>query len=198
MELLLIRHGEAEPVTDGAGSALTPLTEAGRAQAGRLANDLAAGLFGEIRAVVCSTMNRARQTAMPIADAVGLEIRSDPRLAELDVEWSSYGTGVEDTRTRQAGYDELNAGRWGRHRYDPAAFTARVHDGIDDVVTQVPDGAAAVICHGGVISAYLAHLLGLDRVMFLTPDHCSITRVLAEPGGYREILSVNERSFLRP
>jgi probable phosphoglycerate mutase len=34
----------------------------------------------------------------------------------------------------------------------------------------------AVVCHGGVINAYLATVLALDRMLFFSPDYTSIRR----------------------
>ncbi|WP_181782969.1 histidine phosphatase family protein [Pseudonocardia pini] len=196
MELLLIRHARPEHVHGGSEPADPPLTARGRDQARLLSKAVADGAFGTVDAVVSSTMRRARQTAEPVVQALGLVLQTDVRLCELDLGWTTYGTGVEDMSTRRAAYDEMNAGRWGTNRYDPAAFTARVRAGVEDVVA-AHAGRAAIVCHGGVVSAYLAHLLGTPGPMFLTPDHCSVTRVLAEPDGYREVLSVNETLHMR-
>jgi probable phosphoglycerate mutase len=197
VELLLVRHARPERVDGGRVAADPGLTPAGLGQAQLLAKAFAAGAFGPVAAIVTSTMLRARQTAEPVAEALGLTAHADERLAELDVGWTSYGTGVESFPTRRAGYDELNAGRWGSNTYDPDAFAARVRAGVDDVIARYPQGDVVVVCHGGVISAYLAHVVGSGRLLFLTPDHCSVTRVLAEPDGYREVLSVNESLHMR-
>lgn len=197
MELLLVRHAQPERIDGGSAPADPGLTVTGRGQAQQLAEAFAAGAFGPVDAIVTSTMLRARQTAEPVAEALGLTAGTDERLAELDLGWTTYGAGVESFPSRRAAYDEMNAGRWGSNTYDPGGFAARVRAGVEDVVARQPRGTVAVLCHGGVISAYLAHVVGAARMLFLTPDHCSVTRVLAEPDGYREVLSVNENLHMR-
>ncbi|MFI9008764.1 histidine phosphatase family protein [Actinosynnema sp. NPDC053489] len=75
MRLILVRHGETASnvrmVLDSVPPG-PPLTDAGRAQAAALAEQLA----GEpVTAVYASTAVRARQTAEPVAAAHGLDVR---------------------------------------------------------------------------------------------------------------------------
>lgn len=192
-----MRHAQPESVAGGVEPADPGLTAEGWSQSQRLAKALAAGSYGPIDAVVTSSMQRARQTAEPLTEALGLVARADERLAELDLGWTTYGAGVESFPSRQAAYHEMNAGRWGANTYDRAAFAARVRAGVEEVVERQSGTRVAVVCHGGVISAYLAHVLGTARMLFFTPDHCSVTRVLAGPGDYRELLSANESLHMR-
>ena len=58
----------------------------------------------------------------------------------------------------------------------------------------------AVVCHGGVINAYLAHVLGLGGEMargFFYPNYTSIHRVAAASSGERSVVTINETSHLR-
>ena len=75
MRLFLVRHAEVAP---GEPDALRPLTQAGRASARALAEQLAAE---EPDAVLCSPLLRARETAEAIARAAGLTAEPDERLA---------------------------------------------------------------------------------------------------------------------
>ena len=70
MELLLIRHGLPVRRELEIGAADPELSEAGHAQAGHLAEYLAAE--APLDALYASTLNRARQTADPIAERFGL------------------------------------------------------------------------------------------------------------------------------
>ncbi len=197
-QLLLVRHARPETVGSGASAvADPPLNAEGRAQAAVLASSLAAGHYGAVTAVVTSTMRRARETAEPLTEALGLVATADARLVELDRDWTTYGQGLEAYPTRQAAYREMSAGRWCGNTYDPVEFRTRVRDGLDAVVERHPGGVVAVVCHGGVISAYLAGILGLEQAVFVAPDHCSVTRVLAGPGADREVLSLNESLHMR-
>lgn len=194
--VLLVRHGHVAPAT-GSDLAGPPLSAQGREQAEVTARAFGAGLFGPVDAVVSSTMLRARETAEPLAKALGLVPSFDERLVELDHGWTVYGTGVESYPTRCAAYEALSQGRWGTQTYDPQAFADRVETAVHDVVAAHPAGTVAVVCHGGVVSAYLARVLGIGQVVFFVPDNCSVTRVLAEQDGYREMVSANETLHLR-
>lgn len=194
--VLLVRHGHVDPAA-GTQAADPPLSADGHRQAETTARAFTAGLFGSLDAVVTSTMRRARETAAPLAAALDLTPSPDERLVELDHGWTSYGTGGHLYQTRAAMYEALSAGRWGPDRFDPTAFADRVQAAVDDVVAAHPAGTVAVVCHGGVVSAYLSRVLGVERVVFFIPDNCSVTRVLAEPDGYSELLSANETLHLR-
>lgn len=196
MELLLVRHARPEVVFAGGTIADPPLTEEGRAQAQLLAKALAGGLYGPVTAVVTSTMQRAIQTAEPSTEALGVVAETDERIVELDQGWTTYGTGLDAYPTREDAWRSMNSGTWGSNTFDPIAFRARVRAGIDDIAGRHADGSVAVVCHGGVISAYLAEVLGVARSVFFSPDYCSVSRVLAEPG-YRELLSANETLHMR-
>lgn len=194
--LLLVRHGLPEVVLD-ADYADPPLTQRGRQQAGAVAGAAAGGAWGTVSAVVSSTMRRARETTQPLTDALALEAGTDDRLVEFDAGWTSHGAGLEAYSTRQAAFEAMNDGRWGANTFDPKTFTSRVVRGMEAVIESHPTGTVAVVCHGGVISAYLAHVLGIERTIVFAPDHGSVSRVLAETSGYREVLSVNEAQHLR-
>ncbi len=80
IELYLVRHAHAGDATRWTGDdARRPLTAKGRTQADRLARHLGA-LRVDIDVVVSSPKVRARETAEPIAHALGMEIRIDARL----------------------------------------------------------------------------------------------------------------------
>jgi broad specificity phosphatase PhoE len=81
--LLLLRHGETDRNAAGRsqGRADEPLNERGRAQAAAAGGALA--LLAPA-AVYSSDASRARATAAAVAADCGLEVRVDPRLAELD------------------------------------------------------------------------------------------------------------------
>lgn len=52
-----------------------------------------------------------------------------------------------------------------------------------------------VVCHGGVINAYLAHLLGIVPDMLFLPAHASVSRVRAL-GERRALHSLNDRDHV--
>ena len=80
IELYLVRHAHAGDATRWTGDdARRPLTAKGTMQADRLARHLAA-LRVDIDMVLSSPKVRARETAEPIAQALGMEARIDARL----------------------------------------------------------------------------------------------------------------------
>jgi probable phosphoglycerate mutase len=55
-----------------------------------------------------------------------------------------------------------------------------------------------MVCHGGVINAYVSHCLGLPNSRgFFYPNYTSIHRIAAARSGERSIVTLNETSHLR-
>jgi ribonuclease H / adenosylcobalamin/alpha-ribazole phosphatase len=79
----LVRHGQTERSATGtySGRLDVPLTDAGRDQAQRTAQQLSGA---GIDAVVTSPLARALETAQAIADAAGVALTVDERLTEVD------------------------------------------------------------------------------------------------------------------
>jgi broad specificity phosphatase PhoE len=196
MELLLVRHGRPHAIENNDDGADPGLTDDGQSQSRRLALALAADIYGPVTAVVSSTMRRAVETAGPTAEALGLEVTLDKRLVELDDGSKRYGNGFTQFTNRADAWAAINRGEWDGHRFDPQAFVARVVEGMDAVVHDNPEGRVVVFCHGGVISAYLGHVTLTEKPLFFDPDHASVSRVLADPSDYRELLSANECGHL--
>ncbi len=206
MQLLLIRHGRPHPVTEIGAVADPALDDLGHQQAAMVAQALAVGTYGRVVGVASSTMRRALETARPTADALGLDITADRRITELDDGSSSYGNGgFTDFPTRREAWASINAGRWSGHVFDPAAFVTRVVEGMEYLIGlhagqtgpgASADEALAVFCHGGVISAYVGHVVRTAQPLFVNPDHASVSRLLVDHDGYREVLSLNERAHL--
>ncbi|HEX6403301.1 MAG TPA: bifunctional RNase H/acid phosphatase [Pseudonocardiaceae bacterium] len=82
--LLMLRHGQTEFSAQGrySGRADRPLTELGERQAAAAAARLSSA--GDVAAVVSSPMLRARQTAEPVAGALGVPLRVHDGLIEAD------------------------------------------------------------------------------------------------------------------
>ncbi|MBA2327277.1 MAG: histidine phosphatase family protein [Actinobacteria bacterium] len=87
--IVFVRHGETTPNRQGLllGRADPALTDRGRRQADELAEWIGAW---EPVAVLASPLARARETAAPIAAAVGCDVEIDDRLIEIDYgEWEA-------------------------------------------------------------------------------------------------------------
>ena len=196
MELLLIRHALPVRIEGEEGTAADPeLTELGHEQARALAEYLA----GEhIDALYVSPLRRARQTAEPVSAQLGLEAIVDDELAEFD-RHSHFYIPIEELREeKDERWDDLIAGRWGDDgEVDPATFKDVVVEAVERVIAAHRGQTVAIVCHGGVINAYFAHLLQLDFPMFFEPAYTSVSRVLASRSGHRQLKSINEHAHVR-
>lgn len=196
MELLLIRH--ALPVRrelEEGEIADPPLAEQGHAQAKALAEWLA---DERIDAIYASPMRRAYQTAEHVADRLGLPIVVDAELAEFDRQ-SHFYIPIEELRAeKDERWDDLVAGRWGVDgEVDPETFKSVVVEAVERVVEANPSKTVAIIAHGGVMNAYLAHVVGSREVMFFEPAYTCISRVAAARTGQRQIRTINEHAHVR-
>lgn len=188
MELLLIRHALPVRIDEGStdGPADPALSELGRAQARALTHWLHEE---HVDALWCSPMRRARETAAPVADRLGLEVTFHEGLAEFDREARSY---IPIEELKAAGDP-----RWNEVPEQPEHFRAVVVDAMEGIVRAHAGHRVAVVCHGGVINAYAAHVLGIDDPLFFLPTYTSISRIFAASTGERSIASLNEAAHLR-
>ena len=196
MDLLLIRHAEPVRVVDADGPADPPLRDRGLLQSERLAEWLSTETLD---AVVSSPMRRARETAAPVAAGHGLQVTIDEELAEFDREATSYIPYEELKSSRDERFVAMVEGRLEEFSVDPVAFQAGVVAAIERVIEANPSRRVAIVCHGGVINAYTAHVAGIDRLMWFEIDYTSISRVQASSsaGRHRSILTLNETPHLR-
>lgn len=194
MELILIRHAEPVKIVDADGPADPPLAPRGIAQAEKLASYLAEEPIG---AVWSSPMQRARETAAPLAAALGVEVVVDTELAEWDREATSYIPIEELKAAKDERWVAMIEGNFEGDGIDPVAFQEGVVRAMEHVITGNPGGSVAVVCHGGVINTYLASILGIDRPLWFEPRYTSIHRVLASRRGDRTLQALNETAHLR-
>src|SRR5690625_2793126 len=138
-------------------------------------------------------MARAVQTAAPLARALGLPLTTDPDLVEYDHGLNFYIPTEEIDSDFENYWSNLQRGWYGGHQLDLPAFHKRVTGAIDRVgEDNGDDDRVAIVCHGGVISAFLAATLGNSKPLFFEPDYTSLTRVHVYPGGRRHVVSANE------
>lgn len=194
MELLIIRHGLPLRVERTDGSAADPeLSDHGHAQAGELAEWLA---HEPIKAVYSSPMNRARQTAEPLAAKLGLPIVFEPRIAEWDRSASHYIPLEELKATDEAAYRALMRGEM-EFSIDINTFQEEVVAATEEIITRHKGELVALVCHGGVINTYAASVLSLENPFgFFQPTYTSINRFRAASSGERSVLSLNEVGHL--
>ncbi len=195
MDLLIIRHGLPMRIEGADGPADPPLAEFGHAQA----RAMAAFLAGErIDAIYASPMARARETAMPLAETLGLPITIDDDIAEFDRHADSY-VPIEELKAEgdPRWLEMLAGGYFEEGDQTPAEFQSVVVSAIDRIVDAHTSQRVAVVCHGGVMLAYTGHVLGIEDFMFTQPTYTGITRIQASSRGHRTLQSFNETAHLR-
>ena len=192
VELLIIRHGLPVRIDDAGGPADPELSEHGRDQAQRMADWLRPE---KITAIYTSPMRRARQTAVPLADAFGVEPVVDDELAEFDRGQHFYVPIEELKAAGDPRYEQLMKGEQ-MSEVDPFTFRDVVTVAIERVIEANRGGTVAIVCHGGVINAYASHVLGIDFPLFFQPHYTSVNRFLASSAGHRSLASLNEVAHL--
>ena len=105
--VFLIRHGAPQSTWGDAEADPDPgLNAIGQEQAERVAEAFLNGHFGEApKLIVSSPLRRCRETAAPLAEALGLPVEIDPRLAEIPSPRDLSGEG-RSAWLRQA-FEEL-------------------------------------------------------------------------------------------
>lgn len=194
MKLTFVRHGLPRSAKAADGERADPdLHPDGARQADALAMWLAQE---EIDRVFVSPARRAQQTAAPLCRELDLQPETVADLDEYDRDSSEYITIEEMRRTGHPAWGRLARGE---HPDGPEAstvFVGRVSAAVEDLVVRCPGQHIVLVCHGGVINAYLGQVLGLSRLMWFSPDYTSVSRVVAARGGDRTLLSVNETAHL--
>jgi 2,3-bisphosphoglycerate-dependent phosphoglycerate mutase len=194
MELIFVRHALPQRIENASGPADPQLDEVGHGQAALMAAYLAQEQIDEIWA---SPMRRAQQTADPLAAHFGQSIHTDDRLAEYDKLDPTYIPVEELKATNDPRWQAMVRGEWQREG-DPFDFQLKVVAAVDQIVLLNARRRVAIVCHGGVINSYFAHVLGIGSpVGFFYPEYTSIHRVMAASSGERSVRSLNETSHLR-
>ncbi len=195
--LLLARHGQSvsNAVRCFQGTHDVALSELGLRQADALAGAMAGR---RVAAVYTSPMVRARGTAERVVQRLGVPLAVEEDLRELSLgDWE--GCTVDEVCARPGNpysqwvRDPVAAPPPGAEPLD--AVQARVCAALARIAAAHPDGDdVLVVAHGGVISVYLAHCLGLplSGIWRLVLGNASLTEV-APP----RVLLVNDTRHLR-
>lgn len=191
--VLLVRHGQT-PTTGkllpGRAAGLH-LADAGVAQAERAAARIAE--LDRVDAVYASPLERARETAAPIAAARGMKVRVDKGL--LECEFGKW-TGAELKKL-------MKLPEWQTVQRAPSTFTfpdgesftamqARIVGAIDRLRTAHPGGVIVCVSHADPIKAAVAHAMGthLDLFQRIVISTCSVSAIAYSAGG-PVVLTVN-------
>jgi probable phosphoglycerate mutase len=202
-ELALVRHGQQRwpttPVFTPSEWVDPPLSDIGQRQA-----DVVGRAFADehVDVVVCSHLTRAHETARAIASHHGLEPLVLPDLREVET-YRDLDDGVSPAEALAEPYWRGVQERFPtERRWDLVPFGEssgelrhRVVSTVEGLLALHPESRLVVVCHGGVINAYLAHLLGISEDMFFLPAHASVSRV-RRLGPRRALHSLNDRHHL--
>ncbi|GAA3029891.1 bifunctional RNase H/acid phosphatase [Kitasatospora sp. NPDC006786] len=201
---VLLRHGET-PLTpekrfSGSGGSDPELSDKGRWQAERAAEALAAR--GSVQAVVASPMRRTRQTAETVAARLGLEVRYEDGLREVDFgDWE----GLTFAEVRERYPDDLTA--WlGSAKARPTgsgeSFTTLTHRaGVarDKILARYAGKTVLVVSHVSPIKTLVRLALGAppDSMYRMELSAASICAVQYYADGNASLRLLNDTSHLR-
>jgi 2,3-bisphosphoglycerate-dependent phosphoglycerate mutase len=195
VEIVLVRHALPLRVELETGIADPELGAEGHEQAAKMAAYLGTE---EIEAIYVSPLRRAIETARPLEQRLGIAAEVVDGVAEFDRNSREYVPMEELRAANDPRWEKLMRGEWDGADGNPNEFKTRVVQSIEDIIVRNPGGRVVVVCHGGVINQYLAHVLQIEtQVGFFYPQYTSIHRVAASRGGKRSIVSINEAAHLR-
>jgi probable phosphoglycerate mutase len=196
--LLFVRHGQTGTtgkVLPGRAPGLH-LADKGREQATAAAARIKA--LKRVDAVYTSPLERARETAAPIAAARGLKVSVDRGLLECD-----FGTW-----TGAALKDLAKQPEWATVQRYPSGFRFPGGESFMEMATRIcaaaaklrdrhPGGVVVAVSHADPIKAVVADAVGthLDLFQRIVISPCSVTAIMYGPGG-PAVLTVNETGDL--
>jgi len=191
--VLLVRHGQT-PTTGKLLPGRAPglhLADVGVRQAQRAAERIAE--LANVDAVYASPLERARETAAPIAAARSMKVKVDKGLLECDFgDW----TGAELKAL-------MKLPEWSTVQRAPSTFTfpggesftamqTRMVSALDRIRAAHPGGTVVCVSHADPIKAAVAHAMGthIDLFQRIVISTCSITAI-AYGAGAPVVLTVN-------
>lgn len=165
--VLLVRHGQTATtghVLPGRAPGLH-LSDDGRRQADAAAQRIAR--LKRVAAVYASPLERARETAMPIARARGLALRIERGLLELDI--GSWTGARLDRVSKRPEWSTVQRYPSGFRFPDGESFVemqARITAALARLVDRHRGGVVVAVSHADPIKAALAQALGMHLDLF--------------------------------
>ena len=194
MRLILIRHGRPDE-HDAERPHDPPLNADGWRQARATARLLEAE---GVTRIVSSPLQRARQTAEPLAERLGLSIKTIDDWAEADRGSIRYRSTETPRAEGGDAWSRFLADPIGALGGDPASFKAGVLAALGATVANEPATArVAVFTHGLPINIVLSHALGLESITLFLVGYGSVTRLRHFGDGRYGVVSVNETGHHR-
>jgi probable phosphoglycerate mutase len=200
--VLLVRHGQT-PTTGKVLPGRAPglhLADKGKAQAEAVAARIASLQSDQrkVAAVYASPLERTRETAAPIAAALGLKVQRRQGLLECDFgDWT--GASLKSLWKKP---------EWRTVQRNPSGFRfpkgesftemqTRIVTAIDDLRAAHPGGTVVAVSHADPIKAAVAHALGthLDLFQRIVVSPCSVSAILYGTDG-PVVLAVNSTGDL--
>ena len=191
--VLFVRHGTTPTtgkVLPGRARGLH-LSERGREQAQRAAERIAE--LGKIAAVYSSPLERARETAAPIARITKNSTRIERGLIECD-----FGAWTGQSLRRL-----MKKPEWSQVQRSPSTFRfpagesfvemqTRMVSAVDAIRRRHPGRTVVCVSHADTIKAAVAHATGtpLDLFQRIVISTCSVTAIMYSDGG-PIVLTVN-------
>lgn len=191
--ILLVRHGQT-PTTGKLLPGRAPglhLAESGTAQAFAVAERIAE--LPRVDAIYASPLERARETAAPIAKALKQRVKINKGLLECDFgDW----TGAELSKL-------MKLPEWSTVQRAPSSFRfphgesftemqSRMVTALDGIRAAHPGGVVVCVSHADPIKAAVAHAMGthLDLFQRIVIGTCSVSAIAYSTHG-PVVLTVN-------
>ena len=201
MEVLLIRHGEQERDMQTASDFRDPpLSERGRQQAKALGESLAGVHFD---AVFASNLQRARDTALALTGHHDLEPHFIEDLREHEVfrdlpDDQPLDKLITRELLRALQSRLINEKTADAYPYSEgsAEFRKRAVNAVEQAIWTQRAERIAIVCHAGVINAYVSHVVKSPYDFLFGPDHTSISVVVALENR-RMVKRLNDSHHLR-
>jgi len=203
-QLTLVRHGEqfiADARSGPVGETIDPpLSERGERQAKLVGERFSTD---RVDAVYASPLRRAFDTGAQVARHHRLEpiVMTDLREVEVFRDVPADRSAVDFLgQELMAGIRErmLREKKWDVYPYSESSFDFRKRtvNAIEAILAANEGKRVVVACHGGVINAYVGHIIGVDYDMFFRPAHTSVS-VVYSGHGVRALQSLNDVAHLQ-
>ena len=201
--VLLVRHGQSEGNAERrfGGHTATPLSSRGRAQALATAQALSSE---RPTAIYSSDLQRAMQTAKPLARLAGLPINATEAFRERSVGVMEGLTFEDAAQTHPEQYAALlrrdfdhvlTGGESYRQLLD------RAWQKLDEIIQEHHGGTIVVFSHTGTICILALHLIGaLDspelKPVWLSTSNCGVSRFDLRDDGFIRVIALNDTRHL--
>jgi|SRR5438477_7300094 len=191
--ILMVRHGTTATtgkVLPGTAKGLH-LAEKGQTEAQALADRLAG--LPNVEAIYASSLERARETAAPIARGLSLRVSVDRGLVDCDVgDWTGQAIKTVAKRPEWRAVQRWPSGFRFPNGESFSEMQARILATLDRIRQRHRGKTVVVVSHADPIKAAVAHALGtpldLFQRIFIAP--CSVSAVVYGEGG-PTVLTVN-------